>query len=378
MKTKVFVCSSLLLVGLSACIRKEALNSEAAIDGCTGENVQTAIINYESKKVDVYVNVSAALERLQLHFVLPEGATIEATHAEEGDGNNRYDFSDGSHSRQFKVTAEDLHTQVNYDVNIIKASLPTYYSFETLSKETPYHILSEINKESGEMLNWSSGNPGFQLTNLLGAPDSYPTTQSVNGYEGNCVKLTTLSTGSLGASVKMPIAAGNLFIGNFDLLNALKDALKSTQFGVQFYKHPKALTGYYKYKAGTKYMDNGQEIAGKKDRFDIYAIMYEAASNDFMLDGTNALTAAELVMVAQIPASDAVETDDWKEFTLPFKLQSGKTIDEAKLRMGKYKLGIVFSSSVEGALFKGALESTLYVDEVRLECEEDDYVDEYK
>ena len=101
----------------------------------------------------------------------------------------------------------------------------------------------------------------------------------------------------------MYIAAGNLFIGNFDVSKALagqEGALKATTFGFQFYKHPKTLKGYYKYKAGPVYTENGQPQSGLKDRFDIYAIMYEADDNSFMLDGTNAKTSDKLVYLAQI------------------------------------------------------------------------------
>ena len=48
----------------------------------------------------------------------------------------------------------------------------------------------------------------------------------------------------------------------------------------------------------------------------------------------------------------------------------GRVIDDTKLKNGKYKLGIVLSSSVDGAYFKGAVGSTLYVDEVELICED--------
>lgn len=44
------------------------------------------------------------------------------------------------------------------------------------------------------------------------------------------------NTGSFGAGVNMPIAAGNLFIGKFDVSNALADALRATQFGLPFIK----------------------------------------------------------------------------------------------------------------------------------------------
>ena len=182
--------------------------------------------------------------------------------------------------------------------------------------------------------------------------------------------LETKDTGSFGAMVKMYIAAGNLFIGAFDLANALKDAPKATTFGFQFYKRPKALKGYYKFKAGPVYTESGEPQTGKKDRFDIYAVMYEAEDNSFMLDGTNSLTSDKVVSLARISAEEALETDQWTSFDLPFKAQNGKEISETELQKGKYKLGIVFSSSVDGAYFRGAVGSTLYIDEVELICEE--------
>lgn len=89
-------------------------------------------------------------------------------------------------------------------------------------------------------------------------PLDYPTVEVGNGYNGNCAKLETRDTGSFGAMVKMYIAAGNLFIGNFDVSKALagqEGALQATTFGFQFYKKPKALKGYYKYKAGSVYTE---------------------------------------------------------------------------------------------------------------------------
>ena len=72
------------------------------------------------------------------------------------------------------------------------------------------------------------------------------------------------NTGSFGAGVNMPIAAGNLFIGKFDVSNALADALKATQFGLPFYKVPQSLKGYYKFKAGDIFTENGKPVEGKK------------------------------------------------------------------------------------------------------------------
>lgn len=89
-----------------------------------------------------------------------------------------------------------------------------------------------------------------------------------------------------------------------------------------------------------------------------------------MLNGSNALTHPSLVAVARIPEEEAIETETWTKFDIPFELKEGKSIDEEKLVQGKYKLGVVFSSSVDGAYFNGAVGSTLYIDEVEVVCQE--------
>ena len=63
------------------------------------------------------------------------------------------------------------------------------------------------------------------------------------------------------------------------------------------------------------------------------------------------------------------ETDEWTYFDLPFEPQNGKTVDAEGLANGKYKLAIVFSSSIEGAYFRGAIGSELCIDEVEVICE---------
>lgn len=379
MKIKTLTLCFCLATAMSSCIQDEALNSEAAIDACAGADVQLANISAYEKTVDVYVNKGANLAKQELIFTLPEGATIVANEHRAGDGDNIYDFSGESNSRKFTVTSEDGAWKPVYTINIKPTELPTVFHFEELlaTSNTPYHILYDFTPGTSagisKMLQWSSGNEGYKLTGMAKSAFDYPTVQVEGGISGKCVKLETRSTGSFGAMVKMYIAAGNLFIGNFNVTKALDEdegALKATTFGFQFYKRPKTLKGYYKYKAGSVYTEKGQPVEGK-DRFDIYAIMYEAEDNSFLLDGTNAKTSDKLVYLAQIKSENALEKDDWEYFELPFEVQNGKTIDEQKLKDGKYKLGIVFSSSIYGDRFIGAVGSTLYIDEVELVCEED-------
>ena len=369
MKFKILaVCISAIF--LASCIQDEALNSEAAIDACTGKDVQLSSINADSKVISVYVHKGANLAQQKLSFVYPEGATLKINDPKPGDSETTYDFSTPPHSRFFTVTSEDGKWNSTYEVRVIPTELPSSFHFEGLLESPQYDIFYEFDpgtsQDISKVLQWSSGNPGFELTKMANSKEDYPTLQTPNGYKGKAAKLVTRSTGSFGAMVKMYIAAGNLFIGSFNLGNALTNAPKATTFGFQYYKRPVALKGYYKYKSGDIYTEGGVPQNGKKDKCDIYAIMYEANDNSFMLDGSNALTSDKLVSLARIEPSSIVENDAWTEFNLPFNAVGGKTIDDQKLKDGKYKLAIVFSSSVDGAFFKGAVGSTLYIDEVEI------------
>ena len=93
-------------------------------------------------------------------------------------------------------------------------------------------------------------------------------------------------------------------------------------------------------------------------------------NNSVMLNGDDVFTSDKLVSLARIKPEDVVESDQWTDFEIPFEPVKGRVIDDTKLKNGKYKLGIVLSSSVDGAYFKGAVGSTLYVDEVELICED--------
>ena len=109
---------------------------------------------------------------------------------------------------------------------------------------------------------------------------------------------------------------------------------------------------------------NGEEVKGKKDQCDIYAIFYETDENVKYLDGFNGLTSPNLISVARI--SDQKETDEWMRFYIPFVAKPGKVIDKVKLAKGGYQLSIVFSSSLKGDVFEGAEGSTLWIDEVEI------------
>lgn len=372
MNFKCILTSFLLSLSISSCIQDEALNVEAAIDSCTGTNIQSTTIDHLRKEIEVYVLDGTDISQQELIFTLPEGASIQAEETETNDQPPLYDFSKKT-LRTFIVTSEDGATQTKYLIRVNKLTLPTSYSFEELKEITPYNVFYLTNKSG--IMQWASGNPGYDLSGMALDETQYPTVQHPIGYSGKCVKLTTLSTGNFGKPIGMPIAAGNLFIGSFDTQNAVLAPLQATHFGFPFTKRPSKITGWFKYKAGEVFTDkSGNIVTGKKDKGDIYAVLYEAPSSDFSLDGNlfpNNGTGIDehIVLLARISEQEMTETSEWTKFDLDFKPQNGKTINTEDLKNGKYKLAVVFSSSVMGAYFQGAVGSELWIDEVEIICE---------
>ena len=107
MKIKTLIAYFIFTCAISSCIQDEALNSEAAIDVCSGDDVQLANIDADSKVINVYVNKGADLSKQKLEFTLPQGATIKVNTPITGDTESTYDFSEEPHSRKFTVTSED-------------------------------------------------------------------------------------------------------------------------------------------------------------------------------------------------------------------------------------------------------------------------------
>lgn len=369
MKIKSVIAGIMLCLAVTSCIQNEALNVEAAIDGCSGSDIQQCLIDPNEFTVQLYASRAADPSKININFNLPAGASIVPVQRFTEDGINTYNFKD-ENPRLFKVTSEDGAFSATYTIRLWQTEMPFTYDFETLSSDNPYHKFTEDNPSSGTIirrLELASGNPGFELTKMAKAPDGYPTVQVNGGVDGGkCVKLETKDTGSFGSMVKMYIAAGNLFIGSFEVGQALSgNAMKATHFGFPFFYYPLRLEGWYKYKAGPTFSSKGKPVEGRKDECDIYGVLYETDDNVQFLDGSTSLNSPNIVALAR-NIKELPETDIWKQFNFKFEPQNGKSIDPDKLGKGIYKLAIVFSSSVNGAKFEGAVGSTLYIDKVTI------------
>lgn len=364
---------------LTSCFKDEPLNAECDIEYAYlhSDDPEATFYQLTDSLVEVYstdnviefgVKEEVDLTALAPEFVITEGATIEPA------SGSVHDFSDNK-PVPYTVTSQDGKWSRTYMV-YINHRIRTIDEISTLSFENSmldtsqrYAVWYETAADGYEINAWATGNPGFAITAGDAAPSEYPSSVLEEGYEGRGVRLTTRATGTLGALFGMPIAAGNLFTGTFNTLDALGSATKATRFGTPVSQRPLSFSGYYKYTPGEEVTGaDNKPIPGKIDAGDIYAILYRNTDSEgkaFTLDGDNVKTSGQIVATAII--DEVKPTTEWTPFDINFTYK--EQLDEQILRNYGYSLAIVFSSSINGAYFEGAVGSTLCIDEVKVTYE---------
>lgn len=350
------ILSLLIPLTLSSCLKDEQPDTNA--------DILEAYIDPEFLKsepiitntsVEFRVKSNVDLTKLSPIFIISPNATIDPLNGTVRDYTN---------AQTATVTAQDKQWKKTYTISFNVDELSTRYTFDDaeLTDNDRYYRFYTIGSNGDKVYDWASGNSGYVTAAGTKPPEEYPTTIAPGRNGGNAVKMQTVYTNSLAAAVGTPIAAGNLFMGSFktNILNTLK----STKFGLPYSGPlPRAIRTYYTYKAGAEVRDKDFNVVpGDVDSFDMYAIIFETqATNNFMY-GDHNFQDARNIAVARVPASKRLESATWKELEFDFELLPGKTYDPTK----EYMITIVMSSSIEGALFKGAIGSTLIVDEIEI------------
>lgn len=390
MKQSRFIVAALsmsCITTLSSCFKEEPLNAECDIEqayihvdnkillNLLFTNPSDTLVNVQSDqtKIEFTMRPFAALTQAPI-FRLTPGATISP------ESGSLQDFSKGPVT--YVVTSENKQWSRTYQVSIKKGQTTILnekeFEFEDAYLSRGYYNWQE--NWNGDILGiWATGNSGFNISNPSAKPEEYPTVMIKDGYKGKGVKLTTKRTSKLADIVHKPIAAGNLFIGQFDATDALNDAMKATKFGrpFSFRAKPVKLEGWYKYQAGEKFTDKNMQELDRHDYGTIYAVLYEnidEKGNAVLLYGDNVQTSKQIVALALVGETHddngkvAIgNTWKWHHFSVDFKYK--KAIDPIKLKNGGYSLTIVSSSSSDGANFLGAVGSTLWIDSFKLICE---------
>lgn len=362
----------------TSCIKNEPLNSECDIEVCKVHHEASDIIFYalsdtlqKVSSVDTVINFYTRsrinpqdLSQVRVTFDLTPGATITPANG------SVQDFSQGG--VVYTVVSEDKLWSRTYKVRFLpRAVLNPDFDFENVELEQPrerFYIWFAYDQNQKRQDLWATGNSGFALSRSSAKPHEYPSVMLEQGVSGKGVKLETCSTGAFGAMVNMRIAAGNLFLGSFDTQNALKDAMKATRFGVPVNRKPVRFTGYYKFQPGEVFKDRyGIEVPGRVDAPDAYAVLYkntDESGQPVTLYGDDVLTNENIVAIARVPefkVTGISDTSNWEYFDLP--LEYKQELDMVRLSNLGYNLAVVFTSSIEGATFCGAVGSTLLIDE---------------
>lgn len=366
MKIKKLLFLSLLSVFLVSCIKREALNMEADVLTATVPNQQTILQTdptITNTSVTFQLSEFDGNYKFAPQFTLTPGATIAPA------SGTTLDFTQ---PQTYTVKSQDGKWTKQYTVSfVINSDTELHlFSFENVDLiNGHYDQFFDYNGAGQKVNDWSTANSGYDILapsqvpagQTLG-PTFYPTYQTPDGYVGKGAVLQTLSTGSLGALLNSPMAAGNLFLGAFQLTFP---SILSPHFGVpyNFKNAPAKFEGYYKYKAGPDFKvncPNGSTLT--KDTFDAYCILFEKSDQNNYLPGDFNFVDPREVMIARLGPADKAETDQWTKFSVPFVNLNGKSFDPTK----QYMYTIVFTSSLEGGIFNGAVGSKLYVDEVRV------------
>ncbi len=241
----------------------------------------------------------------------------------------------------------------NNDGNTTEKLEVIHYNFDTWKNVigTKYSVPVMSPTENTKNSYWvSASNYGYKYANAKG---ECPVTELSPSKKGSGIRMET-------KEALKNLVAGSLYIGHIqgDMMTMLKK--NPTRFGRDFDKEPVKLNFFYQYQTGIKkrYHINGA------DKGEVRAILYEVTDNkNFYLDKYSVDKDDYKVLEARIILENQ---RDWKEETINFKVVNQKHYKALDFRKRKYRLTIMFSSSVGGGHNSGIVGSVLKIDEVSL------------
>ncbi len=388
---------------LASCIAAEQPNTECDIEAVSlrletptdffyhDYDTLRTVISAETDIVFI-IRSYANMQSVPLSLRITDGASVfiksdDGTETPFLNGSD-VDFSE-ERVHHFRVVSEAGAWSRSYTISVVH-DVPSegnlFIDFESyrLDASGKYYIWDAPEVFTDGL--WKNGNPGFKISRSSAKPMEYPSTPVAGGGpDGSaCLKLETCDTGPFGRMANMRLASGSMFNGIFDVGNALKDALKATQFGSPFVHKPVQMRAWLRFEPGATFQDfDGKTVSGVTDEPDAYVVLYrneDAEGNRVQLDGNDVLSSPYIVALGRLPhhynedGSDRLSnnpihgiTNEWQEVTIPVEYRA--EIDDDVLENRGYSLIIGFASSWGGAHFMGAIGSKLLVDNVRLFCE---------
>jgi hypothetical protein len=338
-----------ILLTLSSC-KKEQLSSDTTILNYSVTNLSRPGLILDEIYIDKSNHIISLLalnaipvDSLPLSFTATLALAAGATSMPVSGGT--ITLSSKDEAEKYTISAEN-GSKVDYYVVLRDNQIPNS-GFED------WYTASGLNgityQEPGKLAAtsvWATANSGTSIYNVYG------TVPVVN--DGNTVvQITT------GVTTLVPITAGTIFTGKFDVNGALNnptDPKKATFFGIPFSLRPSGIKFKYAFHPGSRYiratLNNPAnifagftvtDIAGE-DSCTAYAILETR-------DGANVLE------VGRADTAMGDLQDVMKEILLPITYTSEEKPTH---------ISIVFSSSKGGEQYTGAVGSTLTIDDLEL------------
>ncbi len=347
-----FVALIAIALFLNACEQGEPKNMEAdllSIKLYGGENHDQLITeknNIQSDQIKLFLPELKSYTDIMAVMEISEGATVNPP------SGGIYDFTDGM---TFRVTSEDKQWNRVYNV-IIDSTSNWIFGFEK------WNTISSGNVTYQEPEGWTSANKGVQmLIRVLGI--DFPTYRTEDAFSGDYALEMATRKGVDNGGFIPPLISGSAFLGNFNTDYMMTDNLLCAEFGVPFdyngVTKPSKLKVAVKYIPGEIYTDeNSNVVPDKQDAFSLYAVLFW---------GDEPLTARDMATSERIIAKAIVDnTLDYSEYRLVevnFDYDNyGGVIPTDKT----IQLSVVAGSSVEGDYYRGAVGSTLTIDNVEV------------
>ena len=254
----------------------------------------------------------------------------------------------------YTVTAEDGSTAA-YTV-IVKRGSSTP-QLENSSLDDWYTPTGKNYQEPGKDDNtiWASGNAGVTT---LGSANTTPTVISGTDL---AAQLVTKDLGALAQITGQRMAAATIFTGKFIL--DISNPLNSPKFGIPFTARPESVTVSYTYLPGTPYKNGQGQTLSKQDSCDIYLLLENRENNTVTRIATGWFRSGNTVGSFQdlnIPLTYGPLPPGSPVYMHPANGLVGNGAEAIT------HITFVAASSAYGAVYEGGVNSTLVINNVRL------------
>jgi hypothetical protein len=255
-------------------------------------------------------------------------------------------FDDPEDFVTYTITAQDSLGSEEYIFTLRDNQIPNA-GFENWFEEIGMNSIPFLQPgKYKESTVWTTTNMGTSIYSIYG-------TTPVQDGNNTMAKIETVET------VAIPLVAGAMYIGKFNLSDAIADPgnpAAAAELGIPFFDKPSAIQLTYAFESGDTLIQ-----AALKDPGDLFGgfDIYQLEGTDKF--GINAVlekrTGDVVTIIAQAEFISDQETDTMTE--LEMQLEYVSDDDPTHFH-------ISFSPSVDGGVFKGAIGSSLIIDELTL------------